>query len=59
MSDWQDATDPVPQRRELTPNEAAKRARYWARERKREWRLPGMDAPSACVVEPDFDDMGA
>lgn len=56
-SDWRDACDPVPARRELTPGQAAKRARYWANERKRGWGKPGADAPSAYRVEPDFDEM--
>lgn len=59
MSDWSEATDPVPPRRELTDKQRAKRARYWERERKRQWRATRPDVPSTYRVEPDFDEMGA
>lgn len=59
MSDWSEACDPVPARRELTDEQRAKRARYWERERKRQWGAPRPDVPSAYRVDADFDEMGA
>lgn len=58
MSDWSEACDPVPARQEMTESDKARRARYWANERKRQWCRPGTEAPSAYRVDPDFERMG-
>jgi hypothetical protein len=57
MSDWSDACDPVPARRELT--EAEKRHRQAMIERRRKKGLSRPEAFTPAWVEPDFDDMGA
>lgn len=55
MSDWTDACDPVPVRRELT--EAEKRRLAALMELRRRQRLAPADSVSG--VDADFDDMGA
>jgi hypothetical protein len=57
MSDWSEACDPVPARRELT--EAEKRHRQAMIERRRKKGLSRPEAFTPAWVEPDFDDMGA
>ena len=60
MSTWEDATDPVPARRELT--DAEKRRLQALMELRRRQYFPwsgGKAAPSAYRVHPDFEEMGA
>lgn len=58
MSDWSEATDPVPPRRELS--EAEKRRLQALMKRRRKRVLVGAEAPPCSwVVNPDFDKMGA
>ncbi|HEY1034982.1 MAG TPA: hypothetical protein VGE09_08375 [Pseudoxanthomonas sp.] len=57
MTDWEQATDPVPARRELTPAEKRRLAALMELRRRQGFRRP--NAPSAFQVNPDFDDMGA
>lgn len=57
MTDWEQATDPVPKRRELTPAEKRRLAALMELRRRQGFRRP--NAPSAFQVNPDFDDMGA
>ena len=63
MSDWTEATDPVPARREkeITPAEAARRRRRAERMKGRGSLLlfAGTDRLDGHAIEPDFDDMGA
>lgn len=60
MSDWQDACDPTQPVRERELSIAEKRRRLALRKiAKREWRLIGADAVSACHVSKDFDEMGS
>lgn len=56
MSDWNDATDPV-QRRELTEAERKRLKALMELRRRQGFRRP--NAPSAYLVNPDFDEMGA
>lgn len=56
MTDWSDACDPVP-RRELT--EAEKRRLAALMELRRRQGFRRANAPSAYLVNPDFDEMGA
>ncbi len=55
MSDWQEATDPVP-RRELTEAERKRLQALMDLRRRQGFRRP--NAPSAYLVNPDFDEMG-
>lgn len=60
MSDWLDATDPVPARRELTDAEKKRHQRFRAHmDRVGGWLRAGAQAPSTYHVEPDFEEMGA
>jgi hypothetical protein len=55
MSDWQDACDPVPPRRELTEAQKQQRIRFLARVRGDRAQLrPDPEAP-AYRVDSDFD----
>ena len=59
MSDWQDATDPVP-RPEYKGRKGVDAQRRIAQERRIKHRqLSTPDAVPAFFVEPDFDEMGA
>ena len=57
MSDWTEATDPVPARRELTDAEKRRLQALMELRRRQGFRRP--NAPSAYLVNPDFDEMGA
>jgi len=57
MSDWTEATDPVPARRELTDAEKRRRVALKARERRNNWITSGDDTPSTYHVEPGFDEL--
>lgn len=58
MSDWTDATDPVPPRRELTEAEKRRRLQLIERARRdRGWLKLGAQAPSAYHIEAGFDEM--
>ncbi len=60
MSDWRDACDPVPPRRELTEAEKAQRIRRLEKTRlRRGYVNMKADAVSMYRVNPEFDDMGA
>jgi hypothetical protein len=57
MSDWSEACDPVPARRELTDAERRRRLQLIARTRRdRGWLNISARAPSAYYVEPGFDE---
>lgn len=59
MSDWSEATDPVPPRRELTDAEKRRRLQLIERTRRdRGWLNIGAQAPSAYWIEPGFDEEG-
>lgn len=56
MSDWQDACDPVPARRELSAEERlAKLKRIERIRHARGWVKLNVQAPSRYRVEPGFD----
>ena len=58
MSDWTEATDPVPARRELTDAEKRRRLQLIERARRdRGWLKLGAQAPSTYHVEVGFDEM--
>lgn len=60
MSDWEQATDPVPARRELT--DAEKRRLQALMDLRRRQRLAGWTGRGDAIstfVESDFEDMGA
>lgn len=56
-ADWLDACDPVPARRELTEAEKRRLAALMELRRRQGFRRP--NAPSAYMVNPDLEDMGA
>lgn len=59
MSDWQDATDPVPPRRELTDAEKKRRLRFIERARRDRAALRSDPEAPSYRVDADFDEMGA
>ena len=56
-SDWSDACDPVPAKRELTEAEKRRLQALMELRRLQGFRRP--NAPSVYRVDDDFDDMGA
>lgn len=58
-SDWLDACDPVPPRRELTEAEKKRLQALMEFRRLQGFKKRGIDVPSAWRVDSDFDDMGA
>lgn len=56
-SDWSEACDPVPARRELSEAEKRRRIALKKRERRNNWITSGEDMPSTYHVEPDFDEL--
>lgn len=60
MTDWLDACDPVPARRELTDAEKRRRRAFLNHHnRQKQWLSPSVDACPTYAVEPVFEDMGA
>lgn len=59
MSDWLEACDPVPARRELTEAQKRQRVRVLERVRADQGRRRVDPEGPAYVVDSDFDDMGA
>lgn len=61
MSDWSEACDPVPQRRELTEAEKRQMQKRLDLRRRRPWVWSAAKdrPPAAWQVNPDFDEMGA
>lgn len=58
-SDWLDACDPVPARRELTDAEKKRLKALFEYRRNTGMNRTNAGAPSAYRVDRDFDDMGA
>lgn len=54
-SDWSDACDPVPARRELTEAEKRRLQALMELRRRQGFRGTAKSAPSTYRVEPDFD----
>lgn len=58
-SDWSDACDPVPARRELTDEQRARLHRQWKRWPTRALHHLTKDTVPAHWIDADFDEMGA
>lgn len=57
MSDWADACDPVPARRELTPAERRRLQALLELRRRKGFRAMGDDVGAAYRVLSDFDEV--
>lgn len=58
-SEWDDACDPVPARRELTDAQRRRLKAYFELRIRQGFRKKAIDVPSVYRVDSDFDDMGA